>query len=219
MAGRGLYRVCSMMRFSIPRFLLLAWLLLAPNMADAAEDVAGTVTRLKGVAFAMQDAMPRSLKVGDKVLRGDVISTGPGARLEMTMLDDAVMTLGEKTIYVVIDYIAGGKKPNAAMRLLQGAFSGVTGKMMKVAGAKFTVETETVTIGIRGTTFWGGTLNDVFEVALLDGKAIIVENKAGRVVIDKVNNGTAISSVDTPPTTPKAWGAAKLNRAIATVAF
>ena len=39
-----------MMRFSIPRFLLLAWLLLAPNMADAAGDVAGTVTRLKGAA-------------------------------------------------------------------------------------------------------------------------------------------------------------------------
>jgi len=208
-----------MMRFSIPRFLLLAWLLLAPNMADAAGDVAGTVTRLKGAAFAMQDAMPRSLKVGDKVQRGDVISTGPGARLEMTMLDDAVMTLGEKTIYVVIDYIAGDKEPNAAMRLLQGAFSGVSGKMMQVAGAKFTVETETATIGIRGTTFWGGMIDGAFQVAMLDGKAVIIENKAGRVVIDAVNEGTLIKDANTPPTKPKAWGGNKLQRAIATVAF
>ncbi len=208
-----------MMKSLLSRFFFLALLLLAPTMVQAAEDVAGTVTRLKGAAFAMQDAMPRSLKVGDKVQRGDVISTGPGARLEMTMLDDAVMTLGEKTIYVVIDYIAGGKEPNAAMRLLQGAFSATSGKLMKMAGAKFTVETETATIGIRGTTFWGGMIDGVFQVAMLEGKAVIVENKAGRVVIDKVNDGTRIADAHTAPTKPNKWGGNKLQRAIATVAF
>ena len=136
----------------------------------------------------MQDALPRALKVGDKILRGDVISTGTGARLEMKMLDDAVMTLGEKTIFVVIDTIAQG-------------------------------EPETATIGIRGTTFWGGTLDGVFEVALLDGKAVIVENRAGRVVIDKIGEGTAIGAAGVAPTPPKKWGQCKLGRAIATVAF
>jgi hypothetical protein len=208
------------------RFALgMAWafffalLIAAPSFASAAEDVAGTVTRLKSTAVAMQDALPRPLKVGDKILRGDVISTGAGARLEMKMLDDAVMTLGEKTIFVVIDYITGGAEPNAAMRLLQGAFSAVSGNMMKTAGAQFTVETETATIGIRGTTFWGGTLDGVFEVALLDGKAVTVENKAGRVVIDKVGDGTAIRAADVAPTAPKKWGQGKVARAVATVAF
>ncbi|MCH7937218.1 MAG: FecR domain-containing protein [Proteobacteria bacterium] len=197
----------------------LSFLLLVPgSFVSAAEDVAGTVTRLKGSAVAMQDAMPRPLKVGEKILRGDVISTGTGARLEMKMLDEAVMTLGEKTIFVVIDYIAQGE-PNAAVRLLQGAFSAVSGDMMKIAGARFMVETETATIGIRGTTFWGGTLDGVFEVALLDGKAVIVENKAGRVVIDRVGEGTAIRAADVAPTPPKRWGQGKLGRAIATVAF
>ncbi len=201
---------------------LFSLLLLAPGLADAAGDAgvaAGTVTRLKGSAVAMQDAQPRPLKVGDKVLKGDVISTGPGARLEMKMLDDAVMTLGEKTIFIVIDYIAGGAEPNAAMRLLQGAFSAVSGEMMKMAGARFTVETETATLGIRGTTFWGGMLDGVFQVAMLAGEAVIVENKAGRVVIRKVNDGTRIRDVYTPPTPPKKWGGNKLERAIATVAF
>ncbi len=210
------------MKTFIHRRMALAFLfllLLAPgSFAFAAEDVAGTVTRLKGSAVAMQDAFPRVLKVGDMILRGDVISTGTGARLEMKMLDEAVMTLGEKTIFVVIDYIAQGE-PNAAMRLLQGAFSAATGNMMKTAGARFTVDTEAVTIGIRGTTFWGGMLDGVFEVALLDGKALIVENKAGRVVIDRVGEGTAIRAADVAPTPPKAWGQSKLDRAIATVAF
>ncbi len=210
------------MKTFIHRRMALAFLfllLLAPgSFAFAAEDVAGTVTRLKGSAVAMQDAFPRVLKVGDKILRGDVISTGTRARLEMKMLDEAVMTLGEKTIFVVIDYITQGE-PNAAMRLLQGAFSAATGKMMKTAGARFTVDTEAVTIGIRGTTFWGGMLDGVFEVALLDGKALIVENKAGRVVIDRVGDGTAIGAADVAPTPPKAWGQGKLDRAVATVAF
>jgi len=197
------------------------WLLLvAPISAFAAEDdVAGTVTRLQGSAVAMQDAVPRPLKEGAKILRGDVISTGKASRLEMRMLDDAVMTLGERTVFVVLDYVTQGATPNAAMRLLEGAFNAVSGEMMKTADARFVIETETATIGIRGTTFWGGKLDGVFEVALLDGKQIVVENKAGRVVIDKVGDGTRIEAADKPPTPPKSWAAAKVDRAKATVAF
>jgi hypothetical protein len=74
------------------------------------------------------------------------------------------MTLGQKTIFIVIDYITGGEEPNAAMRILQGAFSAVSGEMMKTAAAKFTVETETATIGIRGTKFWGACLTGRFRL-------------------------------------------------------
>jgi CheY-like chemotaxis protein len=101
----------STMKAFFTRFtpvLFIGLLLLIPvgqTLAD--EEQAGTVTRLKGAAFAMQDAIPRVLSVGAAIQRGDVISTSPGARLEMKMLDDAVMTLGEKTIFVVIDYNHG----------------------------------------------------------------------------------------------------------------
>ncbi len=213
------------MKVSVPRrlataFLLVLLLVPGPAMAAEDEDVVGTVVRLKGSAVAMQDAVPRVLAAGAQILLGDVISTGPGARLEMRMIDDAVMTLGERTVFVVIDYvIAKGAAPTAVMRLLEGAFSAVSGDMMKVADASFTVETEVATIGIRGTTFWGGKLDGVFEVALLGGKAIIVENKAGRVVIDKVGQGTSVGAADSPPTAPKTWAASKVERATATVAF
>lgn len=214
------------MKISVPRRLATAFLLVllaVPGPAAAVvaedEDVVGTVVRLKGSAVAMQDAFPRVLAAGSQILLGDVISTGRGARLEMRMIDDAVMTLGERTVFVVIDYVIAKGAPAAVMRLLEGAFSAVSGDMMKLADASFTVETEFATIGIRGTTFWGGKLDGVFEVALLGGKAIIVENKAGRVVIDKVGQGTAIGAADAPPTAPKTWAASKIERATATVAF
>ncbi len=204
------------LRRLLPAFLVL---LLAVPASAADDDVAGTITRLQGTAVAMQDAVPRPLKVGDKVLRGDVVSTGRDTRLEMKMLDDAVMTLGARTVFVVIDYVTTGAKPNAAMRLLEGAFNAVSGKMMKTADARFVIETETATIGIRGTTFWGGKLDGVFEVALLEGKEVVVENRAGRVVINKVGDGTRVEGAGTAPTPPVGWGEAKLARARATVAF
>lgn len=191
----------------------------ATPSAPSEDEFAGSVVRLQGNAFAMQNAIPRPLKVGEKVFRGDVISTGDGARLEMKMTDDAVMTLGEKTIFVVVDYISQGPEPNAAVRLLEGAFRATSGQINKVAGGQFQVLTEAATIGIRGTTFWGGKLDGLFEVALLDGKGLYVETKGGRVDLTKVGEGTAVPGADVPPTTPVDWPQQKIRRAMATVTF
>jgi hypothetical protein len=199
--------------------LLCVWAFAVVPSEAAEEDVAGEVVRLKGAAVAMQDAIPRPLKVGDKILRGDVISTGKTARLEMKMIDDTVMTLAEKTVFVVIDYIAAGPTPTAAMRLLEGAFATATGKLPKLANASMRIESEAATIGIRGTTFWGGTLDGDFQIALLSPGAIAIENKAGRVVIDKQGEGTLIKNATTAPTRPAPWGQAKIDRAQRTVAF
>ncbi|NQU56768.1 MAG: hypothetical protein HQ513_06000, partial [Rhodospirillales bacterium] len=52
--------------------VLLGVVLLVPLSLNAQEeDVAGIVVRMQGNAVAMQDALPRVLKVGDKILRGD----------------------------------------------------------------------------------------------------------------------------------------------------
>ena len=134
---------------------VLSFVVLAAAVPTEEDLVNGVVTRLQGNAVAMQDAIPRPLKVGDNILSGDVISTGKDARLEMRMIDDGVITLGERTVFVVIDYILGGETPNAAVRLLQGAFKTVSGELVQMANARFVVETELATIGIRGTTFWG----------------------------------------------------------------
>ncbi len=187
--------------------------------AAATDEVAGTVVRLQGNAVAMQDALPRPLKVGDKILRGDVISTGKNARLEFRMLDDAVMTLGERAVFVVIDYITGGSEPNAAMRLMQGAFLAVSGDLVKTAQARFVIETETATVGIRGTTVWGGPLDGEFQVVMLDGRGVYVENRGGRVDLAEAGGGTKIPTVDRAPTSPVMWSDQKIARAAASVAF
>lgn len=187
--------------------------------AQSAEEFAGTVVRLQKAAVAVQDALPRPLKVGDKIYRGDVISTGKGSRIEIKMLDDSIMTLGERASFTVIDFIATGPAPTASLRVLEGAFAAISGKIAKVADAGMVIETRTATIGIRGTGFWGGTIDGDFQIALLTPGSITVENKAGRVVLDKVGTGTLIKDGKTAPTAPNEWGGDKLDRAKKTVAF
>ncbi len=198
---------------------LLSFLILAPVLSQAADDdLAGKVSRIQGAAMAMQNALPRPLKVGDAILAGDVLSTGKGARLEVTMIDDTVLTLGEKGVLVVSEY-AMGARPNAALRLLQGAFSAATSKITQSADASFLVNTEVATIGVRGTTFWGGVLDGEFQVAMLDGKGVYVETRAGRVELTEAGQGTKIAGLAAQPSPPKTWGKAKVERALATVGF
>ena len=192
---------------------------LRPAPAQAEEQVAGTVVRLKGLAVAMQDAMPRVLAVGSQVLVGDVISTGKGARLEVRMLDDSVLTLGARTVFDIIDYVYKESYGNAALRVLSGSFRVVTGKIAKLAGQPFQVAGEVATIGIRGTDFWGGPLDGVFQVVLLGAGTIVITNRAGSVEISEVGNGTKIESADVAPTPPKVWHRTKITRAARSVAF
>jgi hypothetical protein len=191
----------------------------AARAQQGAADVAGKIVRLKGAASAMQDAVPRALKENDPIFRGDVISTGRDARLEMKMLDDAVVNLGEKTVFVVIDYVAGGAAPNAAMRLIEGAFATAAGGIAKAPGGSMRVETDVASIGIRGTAFWGGVIDGDFQIALLTAGKIVVENRAGRTELTRPGDGTLIKSAGVAPSAPNAWAAEKVNRAKATVAF
>lgn len=192
----------------------------APISAQELEsEVAGTVARLQGSALAIQDATPRILKVGAKILVGDVVSTGANSRLELKMIDDGIFTLGARTNFVVMEYAMQENRQGAAVRLLEGAIGAVSGQIASLDNKNFRLETETATIGIRGTTFWGGRLEDDMEFALLDGKGIIVTNAAGSVEINTVGDGTSVAGPQSAPTAPITWSADKLRRARETVSF
>lgn len=184
-------------------------------MANAV-DAAGTVKRVRGAVLAVRDALPRPLAPGDKVFVGDVLSTGADARLEILMSDDGVFTLGEKTAFVIIDYTFSGGQP--VLRLLSGALAATTGAITARAGG-MRIKSEVATIGIRGTTFWGGTLNGITQFALIDGKSVEVTNKAGTVILDTPGFGTKVRDANTLPTPAHLWGKGMLDRAAAMTSF
>ncbi|MDP6805908.1 MAG: FecR family protein [Rhodospirillales bacterium] len=187
--------------------------------APADDQEAGAVTRVKGDVLAVQDARPRVLGVGERIFVGDVISTGPGARLEVRMMDESVLTLGERTSFVVVDFVFREFEANAALRLMTGVMKAASGKIAERADASFELATEFATVGIRGTAYWAGIWDGVLNVELLEGAGVAVENGAGAVAIADLHFGTRVSDSGAPPSTPEPWPADKTRRAARSVAF
>ena len=75
-------------------------------------------------------------------------------------------------------------------------------------------------IGIRGTDFWGGYLDEnKIDVILLSGEhPIIVENEFGRVEISQHGTGVTIEA-GKAPSPPYIWSEEKLTRAVNSISL
>ena len=205
---------------AMARLFALILAAMATALPAAAQDAAGTVSRVQGSALAVKDAVPRILAPGSDVFINDVLSTGPGSRLEIVLRDESVFVLGETAAFVIVDFTFGQVGANERVfRVLQGAFVAVSGAIGQVAeNDQFRVDTPTATIGIRGTTVWGGTLDDLYQVVVLDGTGVVVSTPAGSVEL-AAGQGTQVVPNGGAPGPATAWPAAKIARALATVAF
>jgi hypothetical protein len=179
-----------------------------------AADPVGDVTLVRHEASARADGVARSLAKADPVNAGEILSTGKDSRLEVLMGDGAVLTLGEAASLVVDDFTMTTEGTSGALSLFTGAF-------LLVGGDKshdgMTIKTPVATIGIRGTTVWGGRLDGEFGVLVAEG-TVTVTTDGGTVVLDEPGEGTTITSRSEAPSAPIPWPEAKKARALATVA-
>jgi hypothetical protein len=130
--------------------IALVVVLTSAAIVNETDEVVGSVSKLKGSAIAIQDAVPRILQPKSAIFMGDVISTGKDSRLEIVMIDDALFNLGARTNFVVEEYFLKEDTGNAAIRLLSGAVAVVTGKIASLDSRPFALKTATATIGVRG---------------------------------------------------------------------
>lgn len=198
--------------------LLVVGLAIVPALAA---DPAGQVTRIKGEASVASAAERHALAQGGAVFAGDTVTTGEDARLELTMIDGTKVTLGDDSELRIDDYVYSphGKTGNGALTLTHGVFRAVTGALAKLAGEPFQVATPVASIGIRGTDFWGEQRADRLLIALLGGRAVVVENAGGRVELTRRNLATRVEGPGQAPSRPFALSAAQLRAALATVAW
>lgn len=206
------------------RLLWLACIAAMASSAARAEDaiIAGTVTQIRGAAFANHRTTSDNLSKGMPVLIGDRIVTGHDTRVELSMTDGAILTLGADTEFAIDEYRYSrqARQGSARLELFRGAFRAITGAIGKLKERDFKVKTAAGTIGIRGTDFWGGFyFSQALDVALLGGGGIYVENAAGRVTLTEVGSGTTIQDGDTAPAAPIRWGERKLNAAQQSVSW
>ncbi len=132
--------------------LATAWATLTPLRTHAAE-TAGKVSRVSGTSQVARGGTATDIKVGDALEVGQVVSTGADARLELSMIDGATLTLGPSTVLEIESHLFDGQgKGNGALKLLRGALQAVSGQLAHLSNKPFTVAGPVATIGIRGTT-------------------------------------------------------------------
>lgn len=212
-------------RFGILVALLFVGLLF--GLPAQAEQAAGQVERQKGTASRSAAGATSDLAQGGRVYVGDEISTGPGARLQISFDDRSKLTLGENariTINELVYAPAGGSRQ--LLGIAQGVFRFASGEIAKAAPENVAFKTPVATAGIRGTVFVGGELTtgmppgqSHYGFQIKEG-AIEVTSPGGSVVLDEPGEGTFLPLTGVAAPTPvRQWSEAATAEVEAALAF
>ena len=198
--------------------LLACQCLIAATLPAVAATAIGKVDRTEGPCQGAIAGTVNDLSPGLPVFVDEAISTGPDARIAVSLDDGTMLTLGEKASLTLDDFVfdpSGEDKLHAA---ITGAFRFVSGKLAPGGTREASVTTPVAVIGVRGTDFWGGPIDGNFGVVLLEG-AIAVTANGGTVTLGATGQGTSIAAAGAAPGPMTNWPADKLARALATVTF
>ena len=146
----------------------------------------------------------------------ETVKTGKSARAILRFYEGTQLTLGADTAMHFENFVASEDKKEAVLNFTQGAFRIITGSITQTDSPNFQVNTPIGTIGIRGTEFWGGHLNndDSVDVLLINSEhTLVVSNEFGSVVLDQAGLGTTLKAGQAPSAAKK-WGAAKVQKAV-----
>ncbi|WP_332826154.1 FecR family protein [Ramlibacter sp.] len=127
--------------------------LLLPSLAFSQ---AGEVEFSRGVGFAQSPGEgPRTLGKGLSLREGDRLTTSAGASAIVKLQDGTRMTVRPNSELVLQQYQFRENAPDNSflMQLVRGGFRAVTGVIAKNSPNAARVQTNTATIGIRGTDF------------------------------------------------------------------
>lgn len=193
--------------------------------AHAEAPIAGYVTKVRGEVVAAAESGRLTLALGHALHQGYRLLTGADARLEARMKDGTVLTLGERTEFV-IQQVTGAAVNSKSTRfeLLKGAFRAVTTAPEASAKLDWQVRTPVAIIGVRGTEVWGGfnllgAGDRTLDVVMFEGKGVFVETPTGMVDLLKAGDGTTVVDVGASPAPLKPWGEKKLQAAIESVSW
>jgi len=149
------------------------------SVADSAASAA-LVERVQWPAWIESAAGRSALSAGQVVKPDDRLLTGDGARLVIRLADGSTVKLGERAeLRVAILQARKDGVLNAGLEVARGAFRFTTGLVSKLLGKReVSVRFPTLTIGVRGTDFWGSSDQDRELVLLLEGVVSLTRHPA-----------------------------------------
>jgi hypothetical protein len=186
----------------------------------AAQEAIGTVSRIEGDASGTRGAATQPLGANASVYPNEMVSTGDGTRLEIVFKDNTRLTLGQKVTLFLDIYVYNPTAGLGTIRFeVAGAFRFVSGRVSKLARTAVSLSTPVAHIGIRGTDFWAGPIDDQALGVFLIAGAVSVSNAAGTQILNRSGQGTNIAALGVAPGHVTFWPADKVSRALAAVTF
>ena len=198
--------------------VLLAVNIFGATVAVAETTTVGTVNKVQAHVDATQAGHTRALVVNSDVYFRDRCHSREGARLQATLKDGTQLTLGENATVVVDEFIYDPfrSRGELLLRVVKGAFLYVGGRIERETGAKVQIHTPIAVLGVRGTTVWGGPIDNGYGVIALSGE-VTVTGRRGTVTL-KQGQGTMLFG-DGKPQRAAAWPAGRMKRAVASITF
>lgn len=191
----------------------------AKKDAPENEGVIGTIMEVEGDAtITTEGREPAEIAVDTPVHLNDVVETGKGARVFILFIDNTEMTLSENTKLAVDEWVFNpddNTEDKGVYSILKGTFLYVSGLIAKKENPDVQVNTPVGSIGIRGTVFWGGDIDDTYGILVNKGR-VNVKTDAGQVTVEE-GQGTSVRDRKAPPAAVKTWAPEKITRATATV--
>lgn len=167
--------------------VLSCCLLLVLSLANA--HAAPAEARLvQGAAWRSTPTARSPLAPGDALTTGDIITTGPGARVLLALAEGSLVKLGENAELNLAELLPA-PNPGGVFRgfldVVKGAFRFTT----TVVGQRRQVQARigSATIGIRGTDVWGKREDGRDFAVLLEG-AVTVEREGETVELTEPNS-------------------------------
>lgn len=184
--------------------------------ALAAPEQVGVVAKVDRQAVATQSGQARDMAPQGPVFFKDMIRTGGESRLEAKLADGTVLTLGEHGKITVDEFVykPGTQGGKLALSVARGAFLFVGGKIEGPTGGNVAIKTAVGTLGVRGTTVWGGAIDGGYGVLVLDGE-VVLKTKRGSVLMRK-GQGTMVYG-GRAPEAAGSWPEDRTKRAVATI--
>ena len=185
--------------------------------ALAAAPTVGSVDKVQASVKAEHAAGGvTALKPQTPVIFKDKLVSGDASRMEATLKDGTKLTLGSNATLSVDEFVYNpGQEGNRLALNVNGAFLFVGGKIEGPTGGNVAINTPVGTLGVRGTTVWGGPVDGGYGVIVLDG-LVSVTTKEGQVVNLRKGQGTMIH-FDGKASDAAPWPKARVDRAVYTI--
>lgn len=199
---------------------LLATLAVSPTVQAADRPEVGAVEQVQARVVADYQGQQRSLSVQAPMLFEDTIETGADARFKGILADGTALTLGENASLLIDAFVyEPGTEGGSLSVNVTGAFLFVGGQIEGPTGGNVTITTPVATLGVRGTTFWGGEIDDGYGVLVLDGEVSVTTLSGTQTLTAGQGTMIALDDPNALPASPSPWNEDKVNRAVATITF